>query len=719
MAQEGGQPIFHFHFNGRPASVVADGMDLSSSKSGQPSISRSRRRSPSQQWRPLIPKSPAPEYRRTRGRSRSQKRRSPSRRQDRRSTDQRKSTDQGRRTEKPRRSKSRSRQHRRTGSTKSKTEKKKKKKEGRKEKDSSSGKKPTRKLRPCSEEANTKRKKSPIKRSKSPSPCPMEDAIKRSKSPSPSLLKTREERQGSQPEPKKSDRVEGHLVKAVGPTTRKQQDRQSVSPTSPRRSRSKNSQAPAKQARSESTCTVMVQGKETIHVRHPPPHVLPPSEPPLPPPQQQPPPLAEQPTPQQPEKSIKAGNMPKVIPAKFIATAKQSYCPAPAKQPAQQPKLRDRINEIVKGYQKKEDIQKAEATAKAKQRPHMQPVPTKPPYPSYPKVPTFWPPAPPPAKRTNRKLEDTDYDEEQWGDWTCNMADMPMGTKPSTSSSSRMQNNDKVVPKTPQRPAGVWGTSVRIEESPQREVPSTPSSWNTPADRANYVKEEIELLKSWESSCGEEHIWPNSEIVHKVRLHLTGLLKSHEIIEEKVFANLCMHIAASNLDLKKLTKPITKMSTEHAHYWKLSINDMSGPTMSHSQGMYDYCWVHATSSAGILGSIKLGKMLKSFSEGNTSAEETFGFYSMCTSLENKEWNEITTLNKAWALNKNSSRILIGGTATHIKPATRSKGVEDEQRACGVNGITHGSGRWCIRPSLSKIEALWIRQEIPQKLAPEM
>ncbi len=83
---------------------------------------------------------------------------------------------------------------------------------------------------------------------------------------------------------------------------------------------------------------------------------------------------------------------------------------------------------------------------------------------------------------------------------------------------------------------------------------------------------------------------------------------------------------------------------------------------------------------------------------------------MYTSLENEEYNSIPNFDKAWALGKKSSNIIIGGTATNEKKQAKANGVIAEQVACGVLGIVHGSGRWCIKPKLAKITCLWMTEQ---------
>ncbi len=111
----------------------------------------------------------------------------------------------------------------------------------------------------------------------------------------------------------------------------------------------------------------------------------------------------------------------------------------------------------------------------------------------------------------------------------------------------------------------------------------------------------------------------------------------------------------------------------------------------------------------------MGKMLKSFSENQ---EETYGFYCMCCSEDNKAYNLVGNLAKAWALPKNTSNILIGGIAKTSEELGRAKNVIAEQKECGKYGVVHGQKRWCIRPSLSTITGLWLAQEKEVELQKE-
>jgi hypothetical protein len=202
----------------------------------------------------------------------------------------------------------------------------------------------------------------------------------------------------------------------------------------------------------------------------------------------------------------------------------------------------------------------------------------------------------------------------------------------------------------------------------------------------------------------------------KVRQHLEKCMPSGEVMEESIFANLCMHIAASNIDLKTIKRPLIKVSTRFKYWWRVPISGMAGPNCSGgAQGMYDYIWAHASSSTGVIGALKMGKVLKSFTE---DSKETYGFYCMACPLENKDWDLTGALEKAWGLNKNSSKILVGGTATNRFPTAKATGVSSEQRACGEYGVVHGHKRWCIRPSLSKITELWVSELRDVSLTPE-
>ena len=172
---------------------------------------------------------------------------------------------------------------------------------------------------------------------------------------------------------------------------------------------------------------------------------------------------------------------------------------------------------------------------------------------------------------------------------------------------------------------------------------------------------------------------------------------------------MCMHIAASGIDLTLLTRPIEGFETEFKYYWKLPINGMIGPGLSGSNGMYDYLWAHASSSAGFFGRLKLKKLLRSFPEEGV---QPYGFYCMCTSVANKEYNLFLNLDKAWAIGKNSSNIIIGGIASDKKKQGKAIGVTAEQRMCGERGIVHGAGRWCIKPNLARITCLWMIEQKP-------
>ena len=91
---------------------------------------------------------------------------------------------------------------------------------------------------------------------------------------------------------------------------------------------------------------------------------------------------------------------------------------------------------------------------------------------------------------------------------------------------------------------------------------------------------------------------------------------------------------------------------------------------------------------------------------------SYGFYCTCTSIDHEEENSILNLDKAWALGKNTSNIIIGGVASNIKKQGKANGVTAEQRACGQQGIVHGAGRWCIKPRLARITCLWVIEQKP-------
>ncbi len=178
-----------------------------------------------------------------------------------------------------------------------------------------------------------------------------------------------------------------------------------------------------------------------------------------------------------------------------------------------------------------------------------------------------------------------------------------------------------------------------------------------------------------------------------------------------------MHIAASKRDLTTMNRPFMKITAKFKYWWRLPISDMFGPYSSGgAQGMYDYTWAHASSSVGVIGALKIGKLLKSFSE---DGKETYGFYCMCCAMENKDWTLVPNLEKAWKLTKNSSGILIGGIASNSEELVHATNVSAEQKTCGRSGIVHGQKRWCIRPSLSTITGLWVAEEKKVELEKEI
>ena len=335
------------------------------------------------------------------------------------------------------------------------------------------------------------------------------------------------------------------------------------------------------------------------------------------------------------------------------------------------------------------------------------------------------PPAPPPVPQQHKptKKADTEEEDESWGEWKDtkrqkipNMEAMPRGTRAHTpnkttsaaasSSKSPAQRATTASKTPPPRRYGVWAGDTEPEEELHYDKKR---DFSTGEGRARFVKEEITNLLFWQNQCNNRNTWPTSQRVQEAASHLKALTNIDHVIEETLLANMSMHIAASEIDLSLITQPIERIETEFRYYWKLPINGMIGPDLSGSNGMYDYLWAHASSSAGIFGCLKLKKLLRSFPEEGV---QPYGFYCMCTSVENKDYNLTKCLDKAWTIGKNSSNIIIGGIASNKNEQGKAKGVTDEQRMCGERGIVHGYGRWCIKPSLAKITCLWMIQQKP-------
>ena len=134
---------------------------------------------------------------------------------------------------------------------------------------------------------------------------------------------------------------------------------------------------------------------------------------------------------------------------------------------------------------------------------------------------------------------------------------------------------------------------------------------------------------------------------------------------------------------------------------------MKGPVTTAAAGMYEYIWAHGTTSVRILGALKLQKMMKSFPEHGVIPH---GFYCMCCSLADAPWNSVLNVQKAWPLGKNTSNIVIGGSATHDTPQGKASRVQDEQQTCKEKGVAHRTGRWCIKPKLARITSLWMTEQ---------
>ena len=77
-----------------------------------------------------------------------------------------------------------------------------------------------------------------------------------------------------------------------------------------------------------------------------------------------------------------------------------------------------------------------------------------------------------------------------------------------------------------------------------------------PSERAGYVEKEFAQIKRWQAQCSINKTWPSDERVHAVAAHLKKLVPSPHTLEEKMMANLCMHIAASEISM---THPLTYM----------------------------------------------------------------------------------------------------------------------------------------------------------------
>ena len=114
-------------------------------------------------------------------------------------------------------------------------------------------------------------------------------------------------------------------------------------------------------------------------------------------------------------------------------------------------------------------------------------------------------------------------------------------------------------------------------------------------------------------------------------------------------------------------------------------------------GMWEYIWAHGTTSVGILGALKLQKMVKAFPD---QWSDSHGFYCMCG---NDQTNILLNVEKAWTLGKT-------GAASHTEPQGRASGVTMEQKTCKEKGIIHGANRWCIKPRLARITSLWMIEE---------
>ena len=65
------------------------------------------------------------------------------------------------------------------------------------------------------------------------------------------------------------------------------------------------------------------------------------------------------------------------------------------------------------------------------------------------------------------------------------------------------------------------------------------------SDRAKYVEQELTQLKLWQAQCSDANIWRSDERAKAVAAHLKRHVPSSHTLEEKMMANLCMHIAAS------------------------------------------------------------------------------------------------------------------------------------------------------------------------------
>jgi len=194
--------------------------------------------------------------------------------------------------------------------------------------------------------------------------------------------------------------------------------------------------------------------------------------------------------------------------------------------------------------------------------------------------------------------------------------------------------------------------------------------------------------------------------VQDVVNHLRDLDPSRHI-DYPTLQQLAKYIHVSKLDYKHhLLKCVQLHTQDYYNLVQIPVSNMPGPD---GGGCSTYYWAHATTENGLVGILKLKKVLRTFPD--TVGHKTYGFFCGATNNPWATWEKLRVVIARWTAGKNIANFIICGHAHSNKWQGKcpAGGTEIEQKLCKLHDVCHNpkEKRWCVKTKVSQITDVWI------------
>lgn len=184
------------------------------------------------------------------------------------------------------------------------------------------------------------------------------------------------------------------------------------------------------------------------------------------------------------------------------------------------------------------------------------------------------------------------------------------------------------------------------------------------------------------------------------------------------FEQLAKFLFVSNFDYQlHMKKCLIRHQQEYYRLFQIPLSNMPG---LEGGGCSTYFWAHATTDNGLIGILKLKRVLRTFPD--SVGHKTYGFFCGATNNPWSDWEKLRVVIARWTAGKNIANFIISGLAHSNKTQGKcpAGGTEIEQKLCKLHDVCHNAKekRWCVKPKVTQITDIWIVERIEPDTSPE-